>query len=131
MIRIVLQLVDNVGLATYSLVQLNALGIYSRCRGRQSITTTRRWNAPYPIPNCEAKSRSAILVLRWGTTRESIGVVIFWTFATLFFCSGDPRTRIHDPSDGNHSGTNTVFIVMNCSYVPDQNVARNGHSSRS
>ena len=31
-------------------------------------------NAPYLVPNCEAKSQWAGLVLGWGPTRESPGV---------------------------------------------------------
>ena len=44
-------------------------------------------NAPHPVPNCEAKPQWAHLVLGWGTTRESCGVVrVFFVF--LFcFCS--------------------------------------------
>ena len=42
-----------------------------------SVTAIRRVNAPYPIPNCEANDRSAILVLGSGTTREPISAVTF------------------------------------------------------
>ena len=41
-------------------------------------------NAPHPVPNCEAKPQWAHLVLGWGTTRESCGVVrVLFVFLIL------------------------------------------------
>ena len=41
-------------------------------------------NAPHPVPNCEAKPQWAHLVLGWGTTRESCGVVrVFFVFSHI------------------------------------------------
>ena len=48
-------------------------------------------NAPHPVPNCEAKPQWAHLVLGWGTTRESCGVVrvfliSFFALPSMWIC---------------------------------------------
>ena len=53
---------------------------------------TRR-NLPYLIPNCEANTSWACLVLAWGTSREPHGDVTFSPFTLLRAVCGPPRTR--------------------------------------